>query len=37
MVLRLPPQVAEQVRKALRAKHFSEEIEFDFKDGMYVL
>jgi len=32
MILRLPPQVAEQVRKMLRTKQLTEEIEFEFEE-----
>ena len=33
MVLRLPPQLADQVRKMLRTKQLTEEIEFEFDEG----
>jgi hypothetical protein len=34
MILRLPPQLADQVRKMLRAKQLTEEIEFEFDAGL---
>lgn len=36
MVLRLPPQLADQVRKMLRAKQLTEEIEFEFDEGAFI-
>ena len=35
MVLRLPPQLADQVRKMLRTKQLTEEIEFEFDEGVH--
>lgn len=34
MILRLPPQLADQVRKMLRTKQLSDEIEFEFENGI---
>lgn len=35
MILRLPPQLADQVRKMLRTKQFNDEIEFEFENGIF--